>query len=163
MNKQLKNNFIVHLCKYLGIALVSGSIVHAGTLGGNTHKYIILIIVGILLTVYGNYLEHKVQNLKISKGFIILAVLLSFGTGMLSGGIQHYSDNPDFGSVLLSLGLLITFLAFAYKDFSKVISKKAIGIMAITSLASFFILSSIGNYIAPHNEEESDMTLENNH
>lgn len=145
MNKELKYAFIIHLSKYLGIALVSGSIVHAGTLGGNTYKYIGLIVVGICLTVLGNYLEYKVKNIKIGMNIFLLAILLSFGTGMLSGGVQHYSDNPAYGSVLLSFGLILTFISLAYKDFSNVISKKSIYLISVISIILYFLLSIIGN------------------
>lgn len=144
MNTKLKYAFIIHICKYLGIALVSGSIVHAGTLGGSIDKYLTLIVIGILLTVYGNYLEHKVQHLKINSNFIALAILLSFGTGMISGGIQHYTDNTVYGSILLSLGLMITFTALAYQDFATVVSKKSLSVVAIISIILYFILSTIG-------------------
>ncbi len=144
MNKQLKYAFLIHICKYLGIALVSGSIVHAGTLGGSSSKYIGLIIVGIFLTVLGNYLEYKVKNIKVGADIFLLAILLSFGTGMISGGIQHYTDNAAYGSILLSFGLLLTFISLAYKDFAKVVSRKSILIVAVISIILYFFLSIVG-------------------
>lgn len=144
MNKQLKYAFIIHICKYLGIALVSGSIVHAGTLGGSIHKYISLIIIGIFLTVLGNYLEYKVKNIKVGANILLLAILLSFGTGMISGGIQHYSDNTAYGAILLSFGLMLTFVSLAYKDFANVVSKRSLFTIAIISIILYFILSTIG-------------------
>lgn len=144
MNKQLKYAFLIHICKYLGIALVSGSIVHAGALGGNIHKYVVLIAIGIFLTVLGNYLEYKVKNIKVGANIFLLAILLSFGTGMLSGGIQHYSDNTAYGAILLSLGLILTFISLAYKDFANAVSKKSISIIAIISIILYLILSTVG-------------------
>lgn len=144
MNKELKYAFLIHICKYLGIALVSGSIVHAGTLGGNIHKYIALIAVGIFLTVLGNYLEYKVKNIKVGANILLLAILLSFGTGMLSGGIQHFDDKPAYGSILLSLGLILTFISLAYKDFASVVTKKSLSIIAVISIAMYIILSTVG-------------------
>lgn len=144
MNKELKYAFVTHICKYLGIALVAGSIVHAGTLGGNTYKYISLIIVGICLTVIGNYLEYKIKNIRVGINLLLLAILLSFGTGMLSGGIQHYSDNPAYGSILLSLGLILTFISLAYKDFTAAVSMKAILIIVSISTLSYIVLSTVG-------------------
>ena len=38
--------FIVHSSKYLGVALVAGSVVHWGTLGGNQLKYIGFFLTG---------------------------------------------------------------------------------------------------------------------
>ena len=161
MNKQLKYAFIIHICKYLGIALVSGSIVHAGTLGGSSSKYIGLIIVGIFLTVFGNLLENKIKNIKIDGHMLILAILLSFGTGMLSGGVQHYSDNPAYGSILLSFGLILTFVSLAYKDFAQVVSKKSLSIIAVVSVFLYFLLSTVGADLVSklpsdhHNEVET--------
>ena len=150
MNKELKYAFLIHLCKYLGIALVSGSIVHAGTLGGSSVKYIFLIATGILLTVTGNYLEYKVKNITVGWNILFLAILLSFGTGMLSGGIQHYSDNPGYGSILLSLGLLLTFVSLAYKDFGKVVTQKSIITVTVISLIVYLLLSTVGASLVSH-------------
>jgi uncharacterized membrane protein YccC len=124
LNRDLKYAFAIHVAKYIGIGLVSGSIVHAGTLGGNSLKYVGFIVAGILMTLVGYVLEHRFKNEPIGARILFLAVCLSFGTGMLSGGVQHYADNPAYGVVLLSVGLIITFLALAYKDFAKVMSFK---------------------------------------
>lgn len=140
MKKNLRDAFITHLCTYLGIALVSGSIVHAGTLGGGTAKYIVLIGVGVMLTVVGNYLEHRKAHRDVQLSFIAFAIMLSFGTGMLSGGIQHYLDNPAYSAVLLSLGLIVAFVALAYKDFAKEVTATAIAIVAGVSVVLFVAL-----------------------
>ncbi len=161
MNKELKYAFITHTCKYLGIALVSGSIVHAGTLGGSFVKYIGLIITGIFLTVLGNYLEYKIKNIKVGVNIFLLAIMLSFGTGMLSGGIQHYTDNPAYGSVLLSLGLIITFISLAYKDFAKVISKKSILIVFVISIMLYFVLSFVGHNFVSESASDNHHGNEN--
>lgn len=150
MNKELKYAFLIHICKYLGIALVAGSIVHAGTLGGSSSKYVFLIAIGILLTVTGNYLEYKVKNLAVGWSILFLAIALSFGTGMLSGGIQHYSDNPAYGSILLSLGLILTFVALAYKDFARVVTQKSIIIITVVSFIVYLLLSTVGASLVSH-------------
>ncbi len=162
MNKQLNYAFIIHLCKYLGIALVSGSIVHAGTLGGSIIKYIGLIVVGISLTVLGNYLEYKVKNIKVGANILLLAILLSFGTGMLSGGIQHYFDNTTYGSILLSVGLILTFVSLAYKDFANVVSKKSLFVVTIVSVILYLTLSTIGESFVSRlpNDAHSDSHIE---
>jgi uncharacterized membrane protein len=163
MNKELKYAFLIHICKYLGIALVSGSIVHAGTLGGSSSKYFALIVVGIFLTVLGNYLEYKVKNIKIGANILLLAILLSFGTGMLSGGIQHYSDNPAYGSILLSFGLILTFVSLAYKDFANVVSKKSLSIIAIISIVLYFALSTVGANLVSKLPIDNHSELETTH
>ena len=41
-------SYVSHILRYVGVGLVSGSIVHAGTLGGDSLKYIVLILMGIV-------------------------------------------------------------------------------------------------------------------
>jgi hypothetical protein len=150
--RELKYAYVIHICKYLGIALMSGSIVHAGTLGGSNLKYLGLIAVGILLTVFGNYLEYEVKNVKVGAKILFLAICLSFGTGMLSGGIQHFSDNPAFSAALLTIGAIITFFSLAYKDFPGVLSFKAIPIAGLVGLAFYLVVPVIGDMVVSENE-----------
>lgn len=160
---QLKQGFVVHVCKYLGIALVAGSIVHAGTLGGSITKYLVLIVVGIGLTVYGNILEHKIQHLRIDKNTILLAIALSFGTGMLSGGIQHFDDNPGYGSLLLALGFFIAFISFGYANHKKVMNRTLIIKAVVTSLLFYTVLVFGVSKIIPQGiDEESHHSVETN-
>ncbi|WP_225804008.1 hypothetical protein [Streptomyces sp. NK15101] len=44
------------------------------------------------------------------------SLLLSFGIGMLSGGLQHFDDFPARGAVLVPLGIVVSFVAFVLKD-----------------------------------------------
>ncbi len=156
MENKLYSNLTVHITKYLGIALVAGSIVHAGTLSGSTLKYALLIGVGIALTLYGNILDHKIKNIKIKTSIILLTILLSFGTGMLSGGIQHYADNPSYASILLSVGFLITFLSFGYLGHEKQMTRKMLAKVFIISVAGYVLLMYFLAPIISHNRLEAD-------
>jgi membrane associated rhomboid family serine protease len=161
---ELKQGFIVHICKYLGVALVAGSIVHAGTLGGHISKYIILICVGTALTVYGNILENNIKHLKMSKVTILLSIVLSFGTGMLSGGVQHFADNPAYGAVLLSLGFFITFIAFGYISFRSTMKRVLIVQIAIISILLYIALSFVvANLIPTHSNYDHHSVQNNTH
>jgi hypothetical protein len=140
LNRELKYAFAIHVAKYMGIGLVSGSIVHAGTLGGNSYKYVGFILAGTVMTLLGYVLEYRQKNQPVGARILGLAVLLSFGTGMLSGGVQHYADNPAYGVLLLSIGLVITFLAMAYKDFSDLISFKFVPAALLVGGALYFAL-----------------------
>jgi hypothetical membrane protein len=158
MNHALKTAFIIHICKYLGIALVSGSIVHAGTLGGSTEKYIILVLAGIVLTVVGNYLENTEAHKKVDTRFVALAVGLSFGTGMLSGGIQHYLDNPAYGAILLALGLTLTFVTLAYKDFAHAVTQKALMGIMLVSVVLYSLLAFVVPEVLPESAHHDEVT-----
>ncbi len=164
MNKELKYAFTIHLCKYLGIALVSGSIVHAGTLGGNNTKYIGLIAVGILLTVLGNFLEYESKNIKLGAKLLFLSICLSFGTGMLSGGIQHFSDNPSYSTLLLVVGAIVTFFSLAYKDFPSTMNLKSVFWVFSTCAFLFAFLSVAGaNLLSEDHESDHHVETSDGH
>lgn len=139
---------------------MSGSIVHAGTLGGNSWKYTSLIAAGVLLTVFGNYLEYRRDNLKIGAKLLFLTILLSLGTGMLSGGVQHFADNPAYGSLLLSVGVGITFLSLAYKDFAETFSFKFVPATVLVGAMLYLTLpvlsSALGLESANINQQHDD-------
>ncbi|MCX5417619.1 hypothetical protein [Streptomyces sp. NBC_00059] len=42
--------------------------------------------------------------------------MLSFGIGMLSGGLQYFEDFPERGALLVPLGIVVSFVAFVLKD-----------------------------------------------
>ena len=146
--------FSSHILRYVGVGLISGSVVHAGTLGGESVKYIVLIILGILAFIIGTYLEHEDIVDKKFVSFILISVLVSIGTGMVSGGTQHYLDGPVFASVLLPIGLLVAYIAYVYRDFRSALSIQKI--LVATLLAT---LLGLGLYSIAHRIP----TLENHH
>jgi len=144
--KKLSIEFTIHLCKYLGVGLLSGSIVHAATLGGSSTKYIGLVIAGLLLMLLGNYLEYRAAHAhshKMDAQWVLLSIALALGTGMLSGSIQHYFDEPKVGAVLFSAGLLLAFFAFAFKDYVTQLSLKKTLFILLMSGASFIALAQV--------------------
>jgi hypothetical protein len=68
--------FTSHILRYVGVGLISGSIVHAGTLGGGSLKYIILVIVGIIGFIIGTLLEHSRSIDKSFLSFIAISVFV---------------------------------------------------------------------------------------
>ncbi|WP_406306738.1 hypothetical protein OHA61_37015 [Streptomyces sp. NBC_00885] len=44
------------------------------------------------------------------------SLLLSFGNGMLSRGLQHFDDFPARGAVLIPTGMTVSFIAYVIKD-----------------------------------------------
>ncbi len=149
------------MCKYLGVGLISGSIIHAGTLGGDYLKYIVLIILGILVFVIGNVLEHGLSSLKQLLPYIGVSTVLSIGTGMVSGGTQHYLDGPKIAAILFPLGLFLAYLSFIYRDYKKEFTLKTFLKITIISIILFFVLSFIADKLASRNiNTESNSTNE---
>ena len=101
---QDNKNYLVYIAKYLGVALISGSVVHIGTLQNGVMRYIVLMGIGMVLMMLGNIVEAKQLGNKINTKFLMVITGLSLATGFLSGGVQHYLDNPIYAGYLLAIG-----------------------------------------------------------
>jgi hypothetical protein len=128
--------YIIYLVKYLGVALIAGSVVHVGTLHGGTIRYIVLGVIGLFLMMLGNIIEAKHNGEKINAKYLFVITGLSLATGFLSGGIQHYFDNPVYAGYLLAIGLIFSYIIFFIKDKIKVLTRNVL----IVALVSVFIL-----------------------
>lgn len=159
MNQSPEKSYISHVLRYVGVGLISGSIVHAGTLGGGYTKYIILIMLGIIGFVVGTLLEKNEHN-KSLISFIIISVILSIGVGMVSGGTQHYLDGPIYASLLIPLGIGTGYLAFLFRDYRKSISVKRITLTFIGMATLAVMLYYIAHLIpAAENHHSKDKEL----
>lgn len=147
-------SFTAHMCNYLGVGLISGSIVHAGTLGGDNLKYVVLIITGIILFIIGNILEHGLSSLKQLLPYLGISTILSIGTGMVSGGTQHYLDGPTVAAILFPVGFFLAYLSFIYRDYPAVFTFKRVLYVLILSLFLFLVLLYISKQL-PKNTEHS--------
>lgn len=153
----LNKAYLSHIFRYVGVGLISGSVVHAGTLGGAWLKYLILIIVGIIAFIVGTYLEsnnHLAQNAK----YILITIIISIGTGMISGATQHYLDGPFYAAVLLPAGLLVGYLAFAYRDYKNTLKTKNILTVILISVAIWLGLYAIAE-VLPHSHDHGHSLL----
>ena len=67
--------FFTYIAKYLGVALIAGSVVHIGTLQNGVTRYVVLIGIGLILTIIGNIKEAKEHGQKINlnywSGFLV--------------------------------------------------------------------------------------------
>jgi len=139
-NKQ----YLTYVAKYLGVALIAGSVVHIGTLDNGFTRYVILAIVGLGLMLAGNILEALENNQTINFKYFISIIGLSFATGFLSGGAQHYLDNPSYASWLLAIGLLVSYVTYFMKDKLR-LRFKDIVVVTIASLIILFSSEVLGS------------------
>jgi len=136
MRKENKE-FLTYIAKYLGVALIAGSVVHIGTLDNGTTRYFVLALIGLALMLVGNIAEARQTNQKINLQFFLSIIALSFATGFLSGGVQHYLDNPSYASWLLAIGLLVSYVAFFIKDKVSLSGKNVLVVSVISLLLLF--------------------------
>lgn len=134
--------YSIYLLKYLGVALIAGSVVHVGTLQTGATRYIVLGCIGLVLMLVGNILEAKLHGEKINLKYLTVITGLSLATGFFSGGIQHYLDNPGYAGYLLAIGLLFSYITFFLRDKIKLLPKN-ITLIIIISLAIIAVSLSI--------------------
>ena len=152
MRETVEKAFTSHVLRYVGVGLISGSIVHIGTLGGAVTQYLVLVTLGITAFIVGTILEK--ERGAITLNFIIISVLLSIGVGMVSGGTQHYLDGPVYASFLLPLGLLLGYIMFILREDKKEFKIRKVIVATVLSSALFGGLYGIAHTIP---------TLENHH
>ncbi len=131
--------YIIYLLKYLGVALIAGSVVHVGTLENGTTRYIVLGIIGLLLMLIGNILEAKQNSEQINLKYLTVITALSLATGFFSGGIQHYFDNPGYAGYLLSVGLFFSYITFFMRDKIRLYFKY---LLVVTIISGVIIIGS---------------------
>lgn len=131
--QHVEKAYISHVLRYVGVGLISGSIVHMGTLGGGYTKYIILILLGVVAFIIGTLLEKRESTNSLA-AFVAISVILSIGVGMVSGGTQHYLDGPVYASFLIPIGIAIGYYAFLARDYKSAASTKRIMVMLVATL-----------------------------
>ncbi|WP_221088371.1 hypothetical protein [Deinococcus aquaedulcis] len=134
-------------------SFIAGGIVHVG-LGENTAYYLTLAVVGVVCFTAGNYLQEFVlranrrpMNLA---SFLLISFVLSVGMGMMTGGVQHFLDNPTYSSVLIPVGLLLSVLAFLAREGVRLGRKlpALVGGIVATAALLFGTLSGVARAIA---------------
>lgn len=123
--------------RYVGIAFLSGSIVHAGTLGGNSAWYIGVFCTGIGLFIAGTHLSGTTAELNLRQ--IMLAILFSIGIGMLSGGLQHFFEGPAFAAAIIPVGFVLSYCSFRARTQNPEV--KETGAIIVGALLLFGILT----------------------
>lgn len=103
---------------FLGMGLLSGSIVHMPL---DPSRYIAVMVVGVILFLAASfvtevYLEKKeMPPLQIVRS-LLCSLGLSVGVGMVSGSIQHFSDNVAYASYLIPIGFGLSLFSFFLKN-----------------------------------------------
>lgn len=146
----LAGRYIGYVLYFVGAGLISGAVVHHPL---DPARYTKIAVVGVLVflaaTVVNEFLLAADRpTLRRSVLVIVASLMLSFGIGMLSGGLQHFEDFPDRGAVLVPLGITVSFIAFVLKD-AESSWRRIFGPMGLTVLltaaVSFFGLRAVAD------------------
>ena len=161
-NQSTKNiilSYLSYLALFVGTGFISGAVVHSGNIT-EIPKYIVFGVVGVVLFLIGSFVQEFVINKEPNKTgivkFFFLSLLLSIGIGMISGGTQHFSDFPQYSALLIPLGLILSLIAFLFKN-NYVLSAKAfgaiVGAFALISLPLYFGLNTYASSLVNLSKE----------
>jgi uncharacterized protein (DUF305 family) len=151
--------YIINIMILLSTGFISGGLVHIGFNNKNNPYYIGFGVFGCFLFVLGNYLQEKLINKKELIGlntiFFLLSTLgLAIGVGMMSGGLQHFTDFPNYAKYLIPIGFFLSVLFYNFK--TRVIKmNKFVPVLGITALLGVLIFGAT-NQIANNQKTTSN-------
>ena len=132
----------------MGAGLISGAVVHHPL---DPARYTKIAVIGVLVFLVATLVNEfllAADRPALPRAILVIAasLLLSFGIGMLSGGLQHFEDFPDRGAVFVPLGITVSFIAFVLKDpessWRRVFGPLGLAVL-LTATVSFFGLRTI--------------------
>ena len=159
--------YLGYVLNFVGAGMVSGGVVHYPL---NESFYGALSITGAFVFTAGAIVTELVHGRKLGNAMrvvflITTSLLLSFGIGMLSGGIQHFTDFPDRATILIPAGLTLSFAAFCLKNDTLrkgLLKKSLIGGLAIVMISggSYFALGNLAASLEPSGHSHGEVSTE---
>ncbi|MFD8231642.1 hypothetical protein ACFV20_07060 [Streptomyces sp. NPDC059696] len=110
-------DYLGYATTFVGAGLISGAVVHHPL---DPDRYTVISMIGALVFLGSTLLNEfvlKRQRPSASKvvGVVLSSLALSFGIGMLSGGMQHFEDFPERAAMLIPFGLALSFVAYVLR------------------------------------------------
>ncbi|AWZ06349.1 hypothetical protein [Streptomyces sp. ICC4] len=141
--RSLAARYLGYVGYFVGAGLISGAVVHHPF---DPDRYTRIATYGALVflaaTVLNEFLLTR-ERPGLPRMLIVIgsSLLLSFGIGMLSGGLQHFDDFPIRGAVLVPAGIVVSFIAYVIKDADtptrRIFSVLGLTVVAVAALAFF--------------------------
>lgn len=153
--------YLAYVGFFLGIGLVSGSVVH---FPGNPLRYAVIGTVGILLFVISSLVDEIVLKKRPLKEsgilrVILFSVVLSVGIGMISGAIQHFTDTPRYAAALIPTGIAISLFGFLLKHqirLTKAVVSWSVVSLLVVCVPLGLTLGALAQGLPASHEETSD-------
>ena len=149
----LMRPYLGYVGYFVGAGLISGGIVHHPLDPG---LYTAIAAAGVGLFLAATVLNEVVlgQTRLTPRGvarIVVASLLLSIGIGMLSGGIQHFTDFPDRAATLIPCGMVLSFAAYMLRHGAHD-QPHRLGVMAagvvLAAGATFFALGAVADTLA---------------
>ncbi len=140
MLKKALVQYLIYIVYFLGIGMVSSGIV---LMPFNMTRYGIILFIGLLLFITGSVVNEVVLEKKRLSKFehlrlIGVSLVLAIGIGMISGGIAHFKESPEYVTFLIPIGVMLSFTSFMYKNGLKLTPKQTM--LTSLSLVSFALV-----------------------
>ncbi|MBT2541798.1 hypothetical protein J7E99_14055 [Streptomyces sp. ISL-44] len=141
--RSLAARYLGYVGYFVGAGLISGAVVHHPL---DPARYTRIALYGVLVflaaTVINEFLLTR-ERPGWARTLVVIgsSLLLSFGIGMLSGGLQHFDDFPARGAVLVPAGLVVSFIAYVIKDADiptrRIFSLVGLAVLMVAALGYF--------------------------
>lgn len=141
---------------FVGAALIAGAVVHYPI---DPPVYSVICMIGALVFLLGTVVNEFIfaaerPTLARAIALVTFSLLLSFGVGLLGGGIQHFEQFPERSAAMTPIGLLMSFAAFVAKDpqgrWRNLFSLFG-AVVLLVAAATWFGMSAIADSIEPTN------------
>lgn len=148
----LYSRYIGAMLYFMGAALIAGAVVHYPI---DPPQYAAICVVGAFVFLLGTIfnelvLAHERPNLVEAGLLVVFSLLLSFGVGLVGGGIQHFTQFPERSALMTPIGLVMSFAAFIAKDthgrFHHAFSLFGAGVLVVAGL-TYLGMTALGNTI----------------
>lgn len=167
----LLGNYIGYAATFVGAGLISGAVVHHPL---DPARYTFIAVAGAAVFLFATVLNEFVLTKRRPGatrvlGIVAASLALSFGVGMLSGGLQHFEDFPERAAMLIPFGLVLSFVAYVLRH-EPARRRSIVGpvgvLVLITAALAFVGLRGIADQMAAesgggghsHGEETTEKT-----
>ncbi|AZQ39093.1 hypothetical protein EJ357_41370 [Streptomyces cyaneochromogenes] len=149
----LLGDYLGYAATFVGAGLISGAIVHHPL---DPTRYTFIAVVGAAVFLCATVLNEFVLTRSRPSagkvcGVVAASLTLSFGIGMLSGGLQHFEDFPERAAMLIPFGLALSFASYVLRHqparWRSILGPAGI-LVAVTAALAFVGLKGIAQEIA---------------
>lgn len=114
----LHARYVGAMLYFVGAGLIAGAVVHYPI---DPSLYTVICAVGALVFLLGTVVNEFIfaaerPALRRAISLVTFSLLLSFGVGLLGGGIQHFTQFPERSAAITPIGLVMSYAAFVAKD-----------------------------------------------
>ncbi|MBL8159233.1 hypothetical protein JNJ66_02130 [Candidatus Saccharibacteria bacterium] len=153
--KHVIPSYAVYMGLFIGTGFLSGAIVH---LPLNPVRFAIIGLLGAVIFVASStineitIMKRQATHAEIAK-LIVFSILLALGVGMISGGVQHFDEVPEYASKLIPIGVLLSLLGYVLKNGIDLHRRQTLK-LAAAALAFVIVLGGVlGSYAQSYSQQ----------